>query len=94
MALSFRVKPIWPVKSRLQLTDGQASHRVAPIGCDHRRRGQDEIAISQGRVGYCEFIIGPDAPRPQEYIEIEGSCLPRLPAPYPTEMRLNAVEAA
>jgi hypothetical protein len=92
MAALLRVKRLWAVKSRLQLTDSQVRYRVAPIGCYHRRRSQHEVTVAKGRVGDGEIVLGPHSARPQQDVEIECPRLPSLAAPDTTEMCLYLLQ--
>lgn len=95
MALTHGVKRLWPGQARLELAQRSAGHRVAPSWRDHRGGGQHEIALAHCRVGDGKLGVAvcPNAPGPQDDIEIERPCPPMPPAPDATEMRFYLMQA-
>lgn len=87
-----RVKRLWPVQARLQLTQRTAGYGVAPIGGDHRGRGKHEVALAHCWMGDREVSVGPYPAGPQDDIEIQNPCRPALSTPFATEMCFDEVQ--
>jgi hypothetical protein len=68
------------VKPRLEVADGEASERIAPVSRDFAQRIKHEAARAELTVRNAKPRPGPDAAAPQDDIKIKH---PRPPAPAP-----------
>ena len=75
-----------------QLANRQASDRIAPVRGNGGGGAQNEIALTEQRMGDGKTFRGEDAATPQHDIEVERAGAPSLPAPLPAERLLDRLQ--